>query len=48
MTSRAIEPNKAPVDRSSKKGDLAVVEGLQLYGLRFSVSSAVKLNRFLE
>ena len=48
MTSKAMEPNKAPVDRSSKDGDLAEVEGLHLYGLRFSVSSAVKLNRFLE
>ncbi len=42
MTSSVMKPNKAPVDGSSKDGDLAVVQGLQLYGLRLSVSSTTK------
>ncbi len=44
MTNRTIEPNKAPVDGSSKNGDLGFAVGVHLYEFSRGLSSALQDN----
>ena len=47
ITSRTMEPARAPVEGSSKNGDLVLLRDVQLYGFPYGVSTSTQ-NHFKD